>query len=77
MFTQKPPVVEEALNRRVALNSVDGDTLFIGRLAAYDAETYVFEQCETVAAPGETPKRIPGRHYVDRIHGFITELPKT
>ena len=75
MWTQKSPVIENARNRRVALNSVDGETLFVGRLADYDAETYVLDQCETVPGPGETPQPIKGRQYVDRIHGWLQELP--
>jgi small nuclear ribonucleoprotein (snRNP)-like protein len=69
------PVLDKALRRRVALNTVDGETLFTGRLVEYDAETFVLEQCETIPAPGETARPIKGRQYVDRIHGFLTELP--
>lgn len=69
------PVLDKALKRRVALNTVEGETLFTGRLAEYDDTTYVLEQCETVPAAGETAQPITGRQYVDRIHGFITELP--
>lgn len=75
MFTQKAPVVEAARNRRVALNTVEGETLFTGRLADYDSETWVLDQCETVPGPGETPQPIKGRQYVDRIHGWLQELP--
>jgi hypothetical protein len=69
------PVLDKVLRRRVALNTVDGETLFTGRLAEYDSETYVLEDCQTVPAPGEIPNPIKGRQYVDRIHGFLTELP--
>ena len=75
MFTQKAPVIENARNRRVALNTVDGETLFTGRLADFDSETFVLDQCETVPGPGETPQPIKGRQYIDRIHGWLQELP--
>jgi hypothetical protein len=56
------------------VNLIDnGVTLFAGRLASFDKDTYVLEQCETIPAPGETPNPLPGRHYVDRVHAFITE----
>lgn len=71
----RKPALSKALRRRVAVNTPEGQTLFIGRLAEFDRETYVLEQCETVVAPGETPQPIAGRHYVDRVHGFLTELP--
>lgn len=73
MFTRKP-VLDKALRRRVAVNAVNGNTLFVGRLAEYDKETFVLEQCETVAPPSGTPTPLPGRHYVDRVHAFLTEL---
>lgn len=69
------PVVDKLLRRRVAVNFLDSDFVFTGRLAEYDEQTYVLEQCETWAAPGETPKRIAGRQYVDRIHCWLQELP--
>ena len=75
MWTQKSPVIENARNRRVALNSVDGETLFTGRLADFDSETFVLDQCETVPGPGETAQPIKGRQYIDRIHGWLQELP--
>ena len=75
MFTNKAPVVESLRNRRVALNTVDGETLFTGRLADFDSETFVLDQCETVPGPGETPQPIKGRQYIDRIHGWLQELP--
>ena len=75
MFTQKAPVIENARNRRVALNTVDGETLFTGRLADFDSETFVLDQCETVPGPGETAQPIKGRQYIDRIHGWLQELP--
>jgi small nuclear ribonucleoprotein (snRNP)-like protein len=68
-------VLDKALRRRVAVNTIEGDTLFTGRLAEYDGTTFVLEQCETVPNPGETANPIAGRQYVDRIHGFLTELP--
>lgn len=75
MFTRKREL-SKALNRRVAVNLVDnGVTLFMGRLAAFDKDTYVLEQCETAPPPGETAQSLPGRQYVDRIHAFITESP--
>lgn len=67
-------VLNKALRRRVAVNTVTGETLFTGRLADFDDTTYVLEQCETVAAHGETAQPIAGRQYVDRVHGFLTEL---
>ena len=73
MFTRKRGLTK-ALNRRVAVNLIDnGVTLFAGRLAGFDKDTYVLEQCETIPGPGETPNPLPGRQYVDRIHAFITE----
>lgn len=68
-------VLNKALRRRVAVNTVSGETLFTGRLADFDDSTYVLEQCETVTAPGETANPIAGRQYFDRVHGFLTELP--
>jgi hypothetical protein len=66
--------LSKALNRRVAVNLIDnGVTLFVGRFAGFDKDTYVLEQCETAPAPGETASPLPGRHYVDRVHAFITE----
>jgi hypothetical protein len=67
--------LSKALNRRVAVNLIDdGSTLFVGRFGSFDKDTLVFEQCESVPAPGETPRPFPGRQYVDRIHVFITEI---
>lgn len=74
MFPRKR-VLNKVLRRRVAVNTVTGETLFIGRLADFDDGCYVLEQCETVASPSENPKPIAGRQYFDRIHGFLTELP--
>lgn len=71
MFTRKP-VLDKALRRRVAVNDVNGNTLFIGRLAEFDKDTYVLEQCQT---PGDDPHDLAGRQYVDRIHAFLTEFP--
>jgi hypothetical protein len=67
-------VVDKALRKRVVVNFLDSGS-FIGHLAEYDSETYVFEQCETVPASGETAQRIPGRQYVDRINCWLQELP--
>ena len=76
MFTRKqPPVLDSALRRRVAVNFLDSDFVFTGRLADYDADTFVLEQCQTHPGPGETAQAIKGRQYVDRIHAFLTELP--
>ena len=74
MFLRKP-VLDKAIRRRVAVNFLDGQVGFTGRLAEYDSETYVLEQCETIPAPGETAQPIAGRQYVDRIHSFLQELP--
>lgn len=63
--------LSKAVNRRVAVNTVRGETLFVGRLAGFDKDTYVLDQCTT---PGDDPKDLAGRQYIDRIHGFITEL---
>jgi hypothetical protein len=68
-------VLDNALRRLVAVNALDGDTLFTGRLAEYDDQTYVLEKCETVPAANEVAQPIVGRQYVDRIHVFLTELP--
>jgi small nuclear ribonucleoprotein (snRNP)-like protein len=66
--------LSKALNRRVAVNLIDnGVTLFTGRFASFDKDTYVLEQCETIPAPGETASPLPGRHYIDRIHAFLTD----
>lgn len=67
-------VLNRALRRRVAVNTVGGETLFTGRLADFDDTSYVLEQCETVPGPGETANPISGRQYFDRVHGFLTEL---
>lgn len=67
-------VLRRALRRRVAINFLDGQRGFVGRLADYDHETYVLEQCETIPAPGEAAQSIAGRQYVDRIHAFLQEL---
>lgn len=76
MFTRKqPPALDRALLRRVAVNFIDSDSVFTGRLAEYDYETFVLEQCQTVPGPGETPQPIPGRQYVDRVHVWLQELP--
>lgn len=75
MLTRKPPVMDKALMRRVAVNFIDSDSVFTGRLADYDNETFVLEQCQTVPAPGGTPQPIQGRQYVDRIHVWLQELP--
>lgn len=73
VFTRKREL-SKALNRRVAVNLVDnGVTLFVGRLAAFDKDSYVLEQCETAPPPGEVASPLPGRQYIDRIHAFITE----
>jgi small nuclear ribonucleoprotein (snRNP)-like protein len=67
--------LSKALNRRVAVNLIDnGSTLFVGRFASFDDTSLVFEQCESVSGPNETPRAFPGRQFVDRIHVFITEL---
>lgn len=68
-------VLDKALRRRVAVNFLDNDSVFTGRLAEYDDNTYVLEQCQTVPGPGETAQDIPGRQYVDRIHAWLQELP--
>lgn len=68
-------VLDKALRRRVAVNFLENDFVFTGRLAEYDEHTFVLEQCETHALPGETAQPIKGRQYVDRIHAFLTELP--
>lgn len=68
-------VLDKALRRRVAVNFLDNDFVFTGRLAEYDPETYVLEQCETHPGPNEVPQPIKGRQYVDRMHAFLTELP--
>ena len=77
MFIRKSRcVLDELLLRRVAVNEVDtGNVLFVGRLAKYDGETYVLDQCETYPRPGETAQPIKGRQYIDRIHTFLSELP--
>ena len=69
------PVLAQLVRRRVAVNFLDSDFVFTGRLAEYDDTTYVLEQCETWPAPGETAKKIAGRQYVDRIHCWLQELP--
>lgn len=68
-------MLDKALRRRVAVNFLDTDSIFTGRLAEYDNTTYVLEQCQTVPGPGETARDIPGRQYVDRIHVWLQELP--
>lgn len=77
MFTRKePPVLDELLLRRVSVNQIEsGETMFIGRFVKYDADTFVFEQCETCPKPGEVAQRIKGRQYVDRIHVWPGDLP--
>lgn len=72
---RKTPVLDKALLRRVAVNFIDSDSVFTGRLAEYDNETLVLEQCQTVPGPGETAQPITGRQYVDRIHVWLQELP--
>lgn len=67
-------VLDKALRRRVAVNFLGNEAAFIGRLAEYDDETFVLEECETIAAPGETAQPIRGRQYVDRLHVFLQEL---
>lgn len=57
------------------MNFLDNDAVFTGRLAEFDGDTFVLEACETVPAPGETARPIPGRQYVDRIHAWLQELP--
>lgn len=71
----RKPVVDKALLRRVAVNLLGNEGSFIGYLAEYDSETYVFDQCETIPAAGETPRALPGRHYIDRINCWLQELP--
>jgi small nuclear ribonucleoprotein (snRNP)-like protein len=77
VFTRKkPPVLDELLLRRVAVNLVEnGVTLFTGRFTGYDDRTLVFEQCETYPSQGEVPRPITGRQYIDRIHVWPGELP--
>lgn len=75
MLRKQSPVLDKALLRRVAVNFIDSDSVFTGRLADYDNETFVLEQCQTVPGPGETPRDITGRQYVDRIHAWLQELP--
>ena len=70
----KPPVLDKALRRRVAVNFLSGGGDFVGHLAEYDDKTFVLEQCETIAAPGATPQPIAGRQYIDRAHAFLQEL---
>lgn len=72
---RSPPVLDQALRRKVAVNFLSGGGDFVGRLAEYDDKTFVIEQCETIAAPGATPQPIAGRQYVDRVHVFLQELP--
>ena len=72
---KRAKVLDKALRRRVAVNFLDTTASFVGRLAEFDAETYVLEQCETIPGPGETAQPIAGRQYVDRLHAFIQELP--
>jgi hypothetical protein len=67
-------VLRKALRRRVAFNTLTGQTLFTGRLAEFDGKTYVLEACETYPGPGETAREIKGRQYIDREHGFLSEL---
>jgi hypothetical protein len=67
-------VLDRALRRRVAVNFLGNEAAFVGRLAEFDAETYVLEECETIPAPGETAQPIRGRQYVDRLHAFLQEL---
>jgi hypothetical protein len=68
------PVLDKALRRKVAVNFLNSTAAFTGRLAEYDAKTFVLEQCETIARPGETAQPIAGRQYVDRVHAFLQEL---
>jgi CRISPR/Cas system-associated endonuclease Cas1 len=75
LMSRSEPVVTKALRRRVAVHFLDDAGSFIGRLAEFDSETYVLEQCETVAAPNEVPQPIKGRLYVDRINCWLQELP--
>jgi hypothetical protein len=70
----RKPVLDKALRRKVAVNFLGSHGSFTGRLAEYDAKTFVLEACETIAAPGETPRPIAGRQYVDRAHAFLQEL---
>lgn len=74
MFIRKP-VVSKTLLKRVAVNFLGNDGTFIGHVAEFDNRTYVFEQCETVPAPGETAQPIKGRVYVDRNMCWLQELP--
>jgi hypothetical protein len=74
VFTRKP-VISKTLLKRVAVNFFTDGTTFIGHLADFDNSTYVFEQCETVPAAGETANAIKGRVYVDRINCWLQELP--
>lgn len=74
VFTRKP-VISKTLLRRVAVNLTAGEGTFVGHLADFDNTTYVFEQCETVPAAGETPQPIKGRVYVDRNMCWLQELP--
>jgi hypothetical protein len=70
-----PPVLDQALRRKVVVNFLSGHGSFAGHLGEYDDKTYVLESCETIAAPGETPRPIAGRQFVDRALAFLQELP--
>jgi CRISPR/Cas system-associated endonuclease Cas1 len=67
--------VSGALRKRVAVHFLDDSGSFVGRLAEFDSETFVLDQCETIPGHGEVAQAIKGRQYVDRILCWLQELP--
>lgn len=74
MFKRKP-VLNKALLRLVAVNFFGSEGSFVGHLSEFDAQTYVLEQCETIPDRDGVVHKLPGRHYVDRKHCWLQEMP--
>ena len=70
-------LIKQAVLKRFAVTLKGIEDTFSGVLTQFDADTYVFEDCWTVASKeGASIHKIPGRLFVERkTVAWLQELP--
>lgn len=70
-------LIDKAIRRRFAVTLKQNEGVFAGLLTEWDADTLVFEKCQTVPGKdGETSVPIAGRVFVDRVNlAYMQDLP--
>lgn len=59
-------IINNAVRQRFAVTMKHNESTFAGVLTDFDSHTFVFAQCTTVPAPGETAEPLSSPVIVDR-----------